>query len=150
MLAPPGTALQVAGRLEAAAARSAPGEFVTVTDLTHGRALVRLTGRQSAQLLASLCAIDLADDMTPDGAAFRSSVAGVATDVVRDDRGGTRSSLLHCERSSGRYLFGALVALGLRLASASTASRSPGSDRPGCRRNGHVPYRRPAAVIAGT
>lgn len=112
VLAPPGTAPQVAERLEAAAARSAPGEFVTVIDLTHGRALVRLTGRQSAQLLAKLCAVDLADDMTPDGAAFRSSVAGVATDVIRDDRDGTPSYLLHCERSSGRYLFGTLVSAG--------------------------------------
>ena len=112
VLAPPGTAPQVAERLEAAAARSAPGDFVTVIDLTHGRALVRLTGRQSAQLLAKLCAVDLADDMTPDGAAFRSSVAGVATDVIRDDRDGTPSYLLHCERSSGRYLFGTLVSAG--------------------------------------
>jgi sarcosine oxidase, subunit gamma len=112
VLAPPGAAPQLAERLEAAAARSAPGEFVTVIDLTHGRALVRLTGRQSAQLLAKLCAVDLADDMTPDGAAFRSSVAGVATDVIRDDRDGTPSYLLHCERSSGRYLFGTLVSAG--------------------------------------
>ena len=112
VLAPPGTAPQVAERLEAAAARSAPGEFVTVIDLTHGRALVRLTGRQSAQLLARLCAVDLAEDMTPDGAAFRSSVAALATDVIRDDRDGTPSYLLHCERSSGRYLFGTLVSAG--------------------------------------
>jgi heterotetrameric sarcosine oxidase gamma subunit len=112
LLAPPGTAPQVARRLEARAAGSAPGEFVTVVDLTHGRALVRLTGSRSAQLLASLCAVDLADDMTPDGAAFRSSVAAVATDVVRDDRAWTPSYLLHCERSSGRYLFDVLVSAG--------------------------------------
>jgi heterotetrameric sarcosine oxidase gamma subunit len=111
-LAPPGTAAEVAGRLEAAAAGSAPGEFVTVIDLTHGRALLRLTGTRAAWLLASLCGVDLADDMTPDGSAFRSSVAGVATDVIRDDRAGIRSYLLHCERSSGRYLFGALVSAG--------------------------------------
>ena len=126
VLAPPGTALQVAERLDAAAGRSAPGEFVTVLDLTHGRALIRLTGRPSAHLLASLCAVDLADDMTPDGAAFRSSVAGLATDVVRDDRDGTPSYLLHCERSSGRYLFGTLVSAGEPAGIGIDGFRFPG------------------------
>ena len=36
-------------------------------------------------------------------------MAGVATDVVRDDVAGTRSYLLHCERSSGQYLFDSLL-----------------------------------------
>nr|MBA3490470.1 hypothetical protein [Rubrobacteraceae bacterium]MDQ3437616.1 hypothetical protein [Actinomycetota bacterium] len=58
------------------------------------------------------CAIDLADDVTPDGAAFRSSVAKLVTDVVRDDIGGERSYMLHCERSSGQYLFDALIDAG--------------------------------------
>ena len=112
VLAPPGTAPQVVVRLETAAARAAADEFVTVVDLTHGRALVRLTGERSASLLASLCPVDLADDMFPHGAALRSAVAAVATDIVRDDAAGTRSYLLHCERSSGRYLFEALVSAG--------------------------------------
>jgi sarcosine oxidase gamma subunit len=66
-------------------------------------------------LLARLCAVDLHDDMTPDGAAFRASVAGLATDVIRDDRHGVPSYLLHCERSSGQYLFDALVGAGESL-----------------------------------
>jgi heterotetrameric sarcosine oxidase gamma subunit len=60
-------------------------ELVTVLDLTHARALLRLTGPAAARVLAKVCAIDLADDVTPDGTAFRSSVARVVTDVVRDD-----------------------------------------------------------------
>ncbi|HUZ38483.1 MAG TPA: hypothetical protein VMV17_19330 [Streptosporangiaceae bacterium] len=112
MLARPGAAPDLVSRLEGTAASSAPEEFVSVIDLTHGRALVRVTGGQAADLLASLCGVDLDDDMTPDGTAFRSSVAGVATDVIRDDRGGPRSYLLHCERSSGQYLFGALTGAG--------------------------------------
>ena len=46
------------------------------------------------------------------GAAFRSSVAKLVTDVVRDDEGGVRSYLLHCERFSGQYLFDALLDAG--------------------------------------
>lgn len=112
ILAPVSTAPQVVKRLQAAAAESAPEEFVTVIDLTHGRALVRLTGAQAPDLLARLCPVDLDDEMTPNGSAFRSSLAGVATDVIRDDRGGTRSYLLHCERSSGQYLFDVLLSAG--------------------------------------
>ena len=112
VLAPVNTAPQVVTRLQAAAAESAPEEFVTIIDLTHGRALVRITGAQAPDLLARLCPIDLDDDMTPNGSAFRSSVAGIATDVIRDDRGETLSYLLHCERSSGQYLFDVLLSAG--------------------------------------
>lgn len=50
--------------------------------------------------------------MAPDGAARRTSVAGLATDLVRDDRAGILSYLLHRERSSGQYLFDTLLAAG--------------------------------------
>jgi len=40
-------------------------------------------------------------------------VAKQVTDVVRDDQNGERSYLLHCERSSGQYLFDALVDAGV-------------------------------------
>ncbi|WP_051342308.1 2Fe-2S iron-sulfur cluster-binding protein [Pseudonocardia spinosispora] len=83
-------------------------ELVSIVDLTHGRALLRLTGADASRLLAKVCAIDLSDDMTPDGAALRSSVAKLVTDLVRDDQDGTPSYLLHCERSSGAYLRDAL------------------------------------------
>lgn len=80
-------------------------ELVSVVDLTHGRAMVRLTGQDAAGVLARVCAVDLSDQITPDGAAFRSSVAGIATDVIRDDVDDTPSYLLHVERSSGTYLW---------------------------------------------
>jgi heterotetrameric sarcosine oxidase gamma subunit len=112
LLAAPGQAQAVAARLERIA-EQAPGELVTWVDLTHGRALIRLTGAQAADVLARGCGIDLSDGITPDGAAFRTSVAALATDIIRDDLGGTRSYLLHCERSSGQYLFDALARAGV-------------------------------------
>src|SRR5438094_336608 len=82
-------------------------------------------GPDARRVLARLCGVDLGDDITPDGAALRTSVAAVATDVIRDDAaaggsenhhdndtnsdangdatGGGPSYLLHCERSSGQY-----------------------------------------------
>ena len=87
LLAAPGQAPDLASRLASIAER-APGEHVTWVDLTHGRALIRLTGSPAVGVLARLCGIDLSDEITPQGAAFRTSVASLATDVIRDDRNG--------------------------------------------------------------
>ncbi len=110
-LAPPGSQEALRTRLDSTAA-GAPEELVTVVDLTHGRALVRLTGDRSADVLAKETAVDVSASACPDGAAFRTAVAGLATDVVRDDLGGVRSYLMHCERSSGQYLFDCLLDAG--------------------------------------
>ena len=56
--------------------------------------------------------VDLADTVTPNLTAFRSWVAKLVTDVVRDDLDAIPSYLLHCERSSGQYLFDVLVDAG--------------------------------------
>lgn len=107
----PGQAPELQSRLARIAAQ-APGEHVTWVDLTHGRALIRLTGSRAVKVLTRICGIDLSDAITPDGAAFRTSVASVATDIIRDDFNGIRSYLLHCERSSGDYLFRSLLRAG--------------------------------------
>jgi heterotetrameric sarcosine oxidase gamma subunit len=130
VLAPPGAAAAVTDWLATVAADAAGDEFVSVTDLTHGRALVRVTGPEAADLLARLCGTDLEDDMAPDGAALRSAVAGVATDIIRDDTmidgAAVPSYLLHCERSSGQYLFGALVSAGESFGIGVDGFRLPG------------------------
>ncbi len=108
LLAPPGANVAVARRIE----EVPDDELVSVFDATHGRALIRITGARAPDLLAKVCGVDLSDEVTPDGAAFRSSVAKLVTDIVRDDRDGERSYLLHCERSSGQYLFDALIDAG--------------------------------------
>jgi sarcosine oxidase, subunit gamma len=113
VLGAPGTGATLRSHLESTV--EATGEFVSVVDLTHGRALMRLQGRRSADVLNKLCGIDLHDESVPDGAALRTSVAGIATDLVRDDGGAHAdgpSYLLHCERSSGRYLFDVLLDAG--------------------------------------
>ena len=126
VLAPPGAAGPVADWLGTLAADSAPRDFVSIVDLTHGRALMRISGRDAAELLARLCGADLHDDMAPDGAALRSAVAGVATDIIRDDQAEVPSYLLHCERSSGQYLFDALTSAGESLAIGVDGFRPPG------------------------
>lgn len=107
LLAPAGTTPAAA----LAPAVDGPGadEFASVFEVTHGYALVRLTGPGAAGVLARLCAIDLT--RTPDGAAFRSLLAGVVATVVRDDdrAAGQPSYLVQCDRSYGRYLVDVLT-----------------------------------------
>jgi heterotetrameric sarcosine oxidase gamma subunit len=123
LFAAPGRAADLG--LEAIAAQ-APEEHVTWVDQTHGRALMRLSGPAGPRLLAKLCGVDLGDDITPDGAAFRTSVAALATDVIRDDLpGGRRSYLLHCERSSGQYLFDAMLRAGAEFGIEIDGFRMP-------------------------
>jgi heterotetrameric sarcosine oxidase gamma subunit len=108
LLASPGASAAVAGRMG-----EVPDEgLVSVFDVTHGRALMRITGARADDLLAKVCGVDLSEQVTPDGAAFRSSVAKLVTDVARDDQDRVLSYLLHCERSSGQYLFDALIDAG--------------------------------------
>jgi heterotetrameric sarcosine oxidase gamma subunit len=125
LLAPPGRGGAIAPERIAAQAR---GECVTWVDLTHGRAVIRLSGSLGPGVLAKLCGIDLGEDITPDGAAFRASVAALATDVIRDDLPGgrrTRSYLLHCERSSGQYLFDTMLRAGAEFGIEIDGFRMP-------------------------
>jgi heterotetrameric sarcosine oxidase gamma subunit len=130
VLGPAGEGRALRRRLEEVAAAHAGTELVTVLDLTHGRALMRLTGTRAAATLAKMCGIDLADASTPAGTAFRSSVAGLVTDVIRDDREGPSgpvpSYLLHCERSYGQYLFDALLDAGAEFGISVDGFRTPG------------------------
>jgi heterotetrameric sarcosine oxidase gamma subunit len=125
LLAAPGRAPALVGHAEDIAARF-PDELITATDLTHGRALIRLSGPHADDVMAKVCGIDISDGITPDGAAFRTSVAAVATDVIRDDAGAVRSYLLHCERSSGAYLFGELLAAGSEFGIEIDGFTTPG------------------------
>ena len=108
-LAAPG---QIAAAMSELRCHVDDAEQVSMLDYTHARALMRISGVESREVLASLCAIDLSDATTANRACFRTLVANLVTDVIRDDTDGAPSFLLHCERSSGRYLWGALLEAG--------------------------------------
>lgn len=82
--------------------------FASTVDLSHARHAVRVTGERAADTLAKLCSADLTDSMTPNGAVWGNSVAGVTCDIVRDDQAGQRSYLLLFDGSFLAYLLGAL------------------------------------------
>lgn len=114
LLAPAGSVAAMTARLERSI--HAGEHLVSVYDVTHGRALLRLTGDAAPALLAKVCAIDFHDRTTPNGAALRSSVGHVVTEIVRNDDAGTRSYLLSCEWSYGQYLFDVLLDAGAEFA----------------------------------
>jgi heterotetrameric sarcosine oxidase gamma subunit len=112
---PMGHARRVDGRLVLSVS---PGEWIAVgdapegvelVDLTHVRAAVRLTGPGAAARLATVCALDFDDRMFPAGAAGRTLVAGVATEIARDDQAGDPSYLLFMSRSFAQSVWERLV-----------------------------------------
>ena len=111
LLGPPGAEARLAS-VAALNRDDGDGEVLSATEVTHGHALMRLAGTAAVALLAKICAIDLGDDVTPNGAAFRSSVAKLVTEVVRHDRDGEPSYLLQCDRAFGQYLFDAVLDAG--------------------------------------
>jgi len=98
----------------------APGELIIVgeaarpadaVDITHVRAMFRLSGVGARHALEHLCSIDLGDEMTPNGAAARTLVAAVATELVRDDQGEEVSYLLLVSRSFAQHVWDRLCSL---------------------------------------
>jgi len=73
--------------------------------------------------MSKLCAIDFGDRASPDNTALRTSMAGLAVEIVRNDLANRyddapgrdarlRSYLVLCERSAGQYLFNILLDAG--------------------------------------
>ena len=100
-----------------------PGEWTVLgdepddaVDLTHVRAMFRLTGDHAVILMNRVCALDFDDWMFPNRAAARTLFAGVATEIVRDDQGGgVPSYLLLPSRSYSTYLLDVILDAGADL-----------------------------------
>ncbi len=74
-------------------------------DLTHGRALVQVSGPRATKMLEKVCGLDWSENMTPPGSAVSASVAKVSCDIVRAGD----SYLISCDRSFGQYLIESLA-----------------------------------------
>jgi heterotetrameric sarcosine oxidase gamma subunit len=117
----PGRAVEIAAAVEDNV-RAVTASPTAVVDVTHGRALIRVSGPETMTLLRRVTAVDLDGRLVPNGSALRTSLARVVTDLVRDDLDGAPSYLMHCERSSGRYLQQSLLAAGSDLGAVAGAS----------------------------
>jgi heterotetrameric sarcosine oxidase gamma subunit len=106
---PPGGEGEVLEGLRAQVA----GRHLTCTDLTHGRAELRLVGPAGSAVLSQLCGLDLTH--FPDGEARQGSAARTAQLILRRDLGGLPAYALIGARSLGAYLWAALLEAGQGL-----------------------------------
>jgi sarcosine oxidase subunit alpha len=89
-----------------------PGEWTVlgdrpdgeVVELTHVRAMFRLTGEHAADVINRVCGLDLTEGMFPSGAAARTLFAEVATEIIREDQDAVASYLLLPSRSFSVYI----------------------------------------------
>ena len=112
LLSPPQTFSIVTASLD-----TLDDDLVSVLDLTHGQALIGLSGAAAHDVLAKVCAVDLADAVTPNGAAFRSSV-----ETSRGALAMARSPPKTCASSSPRVI-PCMISASCRISRARMASR---------------------------
>jgi heterotetrameric sarcosine oxidase gamma subunit len=112
VLGPSGHESAILTDLEATAA----GTFTTVLEMTHGYAVVRLTGEEAGVVVSKLCPVDMSARAAPNGTVVRTLLAGIMVGVVRDDADDEASFLFYCERSSGQYLFDVVMDAGAEFA----------------------------------
>jgi len=91
------------------------GGLSVLADVTHAGVLLRITGEGAVDVLTRMCAVDFSDAKFPNGATFRSSLARVVSDVIRDDVSAEHSYLIHSDRSSGQYLFDSFLNVGAQF-----------------------------------
>lgn len=111
--------------LEALQTSDVGDEQVTVTDVTHGRAQLRLVGPASAELLGRICPLDFHSTHFPNAFARQSSVANTTQLIIRDDlaNGSLLSYVIIGARSLGIYLWNILLESGSDLGIRPLGSR---------------------------
>lgn len=108
-----------------------PGEWTVLgdrpddsVDLTHVRAMFRLSGAEASGLINRVCALDLGDGMFPDGAAARTLFAGIATEIVRNDEQGASSYLLLPSSSFSTYVRDVILDAGVEFGLESPSNET--------------------------
>jgi heterotetrameric sarcosine oxidase gamma subunit len=78
---------------------------ITITDVTHGRGVLRLGGPRAADVLPKLCGLDFRDRAFPDLHAAQTSYAKVKALIIRQDTGGHPAYLIIVDRSHAQYVW---------------------------------------------
>ena len=108
---PPGGEGNMAARLKAAADAGA-SELTAITDVTDGRAEIRIVGPTSSQLLSKVCGLDFDDEVFSDGEAAQTSLAKTRQLILRRDVGSLAAYSIIGRRSLGDYVWGILAEAG--------------------------------------
>ncbi len=79
--------------------------FAHATDLTHGKAVLKLAGAASREVLSKICGLDFEERKFPHLYAAQTSAAKIKTLIVRADQAGVLTYFLLVERSLGQYFW---------------------------------------------
>lgn len=86
--------------------------FVTITDVTHGNAELRVVGPSASALLSKLCGLDFHAREFPNGAVKQSSLAKTVQIIARRDLGELPAYSLIGARSLAAYLWETILRAG--------------------------------------
>lgn len=87
-------------------------QFVTVTDITHGRSELRVIGPDSQQLLSKLCGLDFQPSAFPNETAKQSSLAKTTQLIIRCDIGELPAFSIIGAQSLGAYVWDTVMEAG--------------------------------------
>ena len=107
---PPGREVSAQKKLTAASAASE--QFVTVTEVTHGRSEIRVIGPDSQQLLSKVCGLDFHPTAFPNETAKQSSLAKTAQLIIRRDIGELPAFSIIGAQSLGPYVWDTVMEAG--------------------------------------
>lgn len=91
---------------------AASDQFVTVTDVTHGRAEIRVIGPNSQELLSKVCGLDFHSSAFPNETAKQSSLAKTTQLIIRKDIGELPAFSIIGAQSLGPYVWDTLMDAG--------------------------------------
>ena len=87
-------------------------QFVTITDITHGRAEIRVIGPHSQELLSKVCGLDFQPSAFPNETAKQSSLAKTTQLIIRRDIGGLSAFSIIGSQSLGSYVWNTMMEAG--------------------------------------
>ena len=87
-------------------------QFVTVTDITHGRAEIRVIGPHSQELLSKVCGLDFHPSAFPNETAKQSSLVKTTQLIIRCDIGELPAFSIIGVQSLGPYVWDTMMEAG--------------------------------------
>jgi len=79
--------------------------FAHATDITHGKAVLRLAGVAASEVLSKICGLDFHQTVFPSQHVAQTSTAKIKTLIARYDKGETPAYFLHINRPLGQYFW---------------------------------------------
>lgn len=85
------------------------GDLLTVTDISHGLGILLIAGRDAAETLSKLSAVDFSDRQFPNHRAVQTSLAKVRATLIRRDCNGRHTFVIAVGRSVADYVWRTLL-----------------------------------------